>query len=85
MDAALTRAQLHRILANYFPVVDSSQIRFKKIMESGADPGPIDMAAAGLAKLAEPGLPADMRKALEEALKSKGSRDPGRDDVPDAI
>jgi hypothetical protein len=85
MDAKLTQEQFRRIMANYTPMVDVAQMRLRKTIETGADPGEIDMMAVAMAQMADGEMPAEMRKALEEVLKRKGKGGPGGDTVPDSI
>jgi len=80
VDTQLTGQQLHHMLYNFIPVIDSSYARIKETIETGTDPGektPEELAGEVLGK-GGGGLP----PAVTELLRKLAGRKPGADPEP---
>jgi len=76
VDGDLTPAQFQRLIHSYFSGIDMHYPRIAKTIETGKDPGPPDLLAAVERSMGS-GLPAEMRKLLEDLVKKLK---PGADD-----
>jgi hypothetical protein len=68
MDGTLTQQQVHRMFANYLPVIDLAYSRLRLAMETGKDPGDAEPAIVigGVGGLS--GLPPVLRRLLERLM-----------------
>jgi hypothetical protein len=74
-DSILTERQFHRCLSGLIQIVDSIAIpRLKEVMETGEDPGNLELGERLLLSIQEeaPGLLELLEKAME-ARKKRGS------------
>jgi len=81
MDGKLTQQQFSRILHNYLPVMDLAHRRLQRAIETGRDPGEVELEDVVNAMLEREGtgLP-DAVRGLLEKLRGKGEPDPDADD-----